>query len=154
MIKLLNSLRVFKIILKILSTISRTKKLNSIIHKTTEFLAFLNMKINKHQPQKNVQNLAKTWINMMPSDSEHLFKIEKLTNDTAYVQIHLECPLKNLDDTRACHNLMNYDRSLMKSVGGNLIVLESQTSSGKNYCRLAIRKINDDVSDLKPAYKE
>ena len=33
-----------------------------------------------------------------------------------------------------------------------LVVLESQSNSGKPYCKLAIRKLNDGVTDLIPAH--
>lgn len=154
MIKLLNSLYVFEIVLKLLSIISKTEKLDFLTNKITRFLALLNVKINRHKEQDSIKSLAETWQNMMPNNSQHLFKIEKLTEDTAYVQIHLECPLRSKGNTLACYKLMNYDRSLMKSIGGKLVILESQANSGKNYCRLAIRKSNQDISDLTPAHKK
>ena len=154
MIKLLNSLYVFEIVLKLLSIISKTEKLDFVTNKITRFLALLNVKINRHKEQDSIKSLAETWQNMMPNDGQHLFKIEKLTEDTAYVQIHLECPLRSKGNTLACYKLMNYDRSLMKSIGGKLVVLESQSNSGKNYCQLAIRKSNQDISDLTPAHKK
>ena len=154
MVKFLNSLYVFEIVLNLLSVVSRTKKLHLLTKKITRFLALLNVKINRHKEQDSIKSLAETWQNMMPTNSKHFFKIEKLTKDTAYVQIHLECPLRSKGNTLACYSLMNYDRSLMKSIGGKLVVLESQTNLGKNYCRLAIRKSNQDISDLTPAHKK
>ncbi|MEM6831190.1 MAG: hypothetical protein AAF551_11810 [Bacteroidota bacterium] len=47
---------------------------------------------------------------------------------------------------------MNYDRALMKNIGGSLTVLESQSNSGQQYCRLAIRKLEDPTDDLLPAH--
>ena len=40
----------------------------------------------------------------------------------------------------------------MKQVGGSLTVLESQSNSGKPYCKLAIRKIDSSTEDLVPAH--
>ena len=86
--------------------------------------------------------------------AKEYFKIDEITEDTAYTKIHLECPLKGTGNVEACYKLMNYDRSLMKAIGGELVVLESQSNSGKNYCRLAIRKQGQDISDLIPAHKK
>lgn len=83
MIKLLNSLYVFEIVLKLLSIISKTEKLDFLTNKITRFLALLNVKINRHKEQDSIKSLAETWQNMMPNNSQHLFKIEKLTQDTA-----------------------------------------------------------------------
>ena len=45
---------------------------------------------------------------------------------------------------------MNVLRSLLKEDGGELAVLESQSNSVKDYCRLAIRKKGDDTRDFVP----
>ena len=50
-------------------------------------------------------------------------------------------------------SMMNYDRTLMEKVGGQLIVLETQANSGKDHCKLAIRKAGEDISDLVPAHE-
>ena len=82
------------------------------------------------------------------------FKVSEITSDTAFTEIHLHCPLRGSGNAEACYKLMNYDRSLMKAVGGELVVLESQSNSGKDYCRLAIRRKGDDTSDLVPAHEQ
>ena len=48
---------------------------------------------------------------------------------------------------------MNYDRKLMRNVGGNLVVLESQSNSGKPFFKLAIIKKELPIDDLVPAHK-
>jgi hypothetical protein len=47
---------------------------------------------------------------------------------------------------------MEYDRYMVKKIGGEFIVLESQSVTGKSYCRVAMRRKNSDTSDLQPAY--
>lgn len=88
----------------------------------------------------------------MPPDGQEFFKIGEYDEKTAFTEIHLHCPLRGTGNVEACHKLMNYDRQLMDQVGGQLIVLESQSNSGKHYCQLAIRKKGDGISDLKAAY--
>ncbi|MEL7123933.1 MAG: hypothetical protein AAFO07_31130 [Bacteroidota bacterium] len=45
-------------------------------------------------------------------------------------------------------------KKYLETAGGQLIVLESQSNSGKNHCRLAIRKVDVLIDDLTPAYKK
>ena len=105
--------------------------------------------------QSSVPELsAEAWQQLMPPDGQEYFKIAEVSADTAYTEIHLHCPLRGSGDVQACYKLMNYDRKLMEKVGGQLIVLESQSNSGESFCKLAIRKKGADVSDLIPAHKK
>jgi len=47
---------------------------------------------------------------------------------------------------------MEFDRALLRSIGGQLVVIESQSNSGEDHCRLAIRRRGDDLSDLEAAH--
>ena len=86
----------------------------------------------------------------MPPNDQELFRITEVTEEAAFAEIHLNCPLRGSGDGQACHALMNYDRLLMKVVGGQLEVLESQATSGKTFCRLAIRKVSGGQSEREP----
>ena len=86
----------------------------------------------------------------MPPNDQELFRITEVTEEAAFAEIHLHCPLRGTGDGQACHALMNYDRSLMKAVGGQLEVLESQATSGKTYCRLAIRRADGSQPEREP----
>lgn len=88
----------------------------------------------------------------MPPDGQKHFKISEIKDDTAYTEIHLHCPLRGSGNAHACYKLMNYDRKLMEAVGGQLVVLESQSNSGEKYCKLAIRKRGESVDDLQQAH--
>ncbi|MEO0338943.1 MAG: hypothetical protein AAF242_06990 [Bacteroidota bacterium] len=118
----------------------------------TNTSAWLNLKLNKPETAKDAQVLAKTWVDLMPPDGRDLFTIDSIEGDTAYVKIYLHCPLRDTGDVKACDHLMNYDRQLMDKVGGHLTVLESQSNSGKPYCRLAIRPKGLPNDDLVPAH--
>ncbi|NMH88922.1 hypothetical protein [Flavivirga algicola] len=109
--------------------------------------------MNKPKYADNVHELAETWKKMMPIDGQDFFKITKVSNDTAYTEIHLHCPLRGTGNAEACYKLMNYDRTLMEEIGGKLVVLESQSNSGKNYCSLAIREKGRNMNDLIQAHK-
>ena len=51
-------------------------------------------------------------------------------------------------------NLWVDDHQLMDKVVDECIVLQSQSNSGNNHCRLAIRPKGADTSDLTPAHKQ
>lgn len=136
----LRSQEVFNRVLKLLAFFAQKKIFDRFTFWATKKNASLNLRLNKPKPVNNVSDLAKSWKKMMPSDGQKFFKIKEITNETAYIEIHLDCPLRGTGNIDACHKLMNYDRSLMKSIGGELTVIESQSNSGKTYCSLEINK--------------
>ena len=87
---------------------------------------------------------------MIPPNDKELFRITEVTEEAAFAEIHLNCPLRGTGDGQACHALMNYDRSLMKAVGGQLEVLESQATSGKTFCRITIRRVDGSQPEREP----
>ncbi len=151
--KFLEKQAVFTATLRVLAAFSRRKSLNGLTRWATTASAKLNLRLNRPAPAQSVGELARTWQSLMPPDGQEYFRIAEVTGDTAYTEIHLACPLRGTGDTAACHRLMNYDRQLMRATGGELIVLESQSNSGKGFCRLAIRRKGQDTSDLRPAHQ-
>ena len=145
---------VFSSTLRVFAFFAKSNLFNGITQWLTTQSANLNVLLNRPKKGKNVKELAKTWQELMPPDGQEYFKIKEITDDTAFTEIHLHCPLRGTGNVEACYKLMNYDRKLMEKTGGQLVVLESQSNSGKNYCRLAIRKQGDDISDLTPAYEQ
>ncbi len=152
--KILEKQWVFDATLKVLAFLARRSIFDGLTHWSTAQTAKLNILLNKPKPSASVQELADTWQQLMPPDGQHFFPIKEVTEDTAYTEIHLHCPLRGSGDAHACYKLMNYDRKLMEKAGGQLIVLESQSNSGKNYCRLAIRRKGAIVNDLVPAHQK
>ncbi|MEM7038259.1 MAG: hypothetical protein AAF570_14845 [Bacteroidota bacterium] len=138
--------------MKLLAFFSKHRFFNGFTRFATRQSARLNLRLNKPKPAQNTTELAKTWQQLMPPDGQEYFKISEVTEDTAYVEIHLHCPLRDTGKVDSCYKLMNYDRTLMDKVGGELVVLESQSNSGKPFCRLAIRAKGQDLSDLVPAH--
>jgi hypothetical protein len=150
---LLHKQRIFVFVLNILGALSRHSVFDDIVQKSTLILAKLNVSVIDPKFPTDVMGLAQQWKAMMPVDGQEFFKITSVTKDTAYTEIHLHCPLRDSGNVRACYKLMNYDRQLMKSIGGQLIVLTSQSNSGQSFCQLAIRKSNQPTTDLTPAHK-
>jgi hypothetical protein len=150
--KLLEKQKVFDITLKLLSLLSKSKLTEKFIVPITTLLARININLNKPRKTRELSKLAEIWKELMPPDGQNNFKVEEINQDTAFVEIHLHCPLRGTGKVNTCYSFMNYDRELMKSVGGSLTVLESQSNSGKPYCKLAIRKIESPTEDLVPAH--
>ncbi|OJJ21503.1 hypothetical protein BKI52_13240 [marine bacterium AO1-C] len=152
--KQLEKLSTFKFTLRIFAFFAKRK----IFTRFTQFLttksAKLNIKLNNPQPATDAKALAKVWQQMMPPDAQDKFTIGKIDQDTdtARVKIGIKCPLRGTGNVEACYKLMNYDRTLMKAVGGELIVEKSQSNSGEGHCILAIRKLGADTSDITPAH--
>ena len=150
MIAWLNSLKTFERTLTLLAAISRHRAFGGLATPLTRALAWLNVRVNGHRPQESLAALGQTWKAMMPPNDQDLFRITEVTEEAAFAEIHLNCPLRGSGDGQACHALMNYDRSLMKAVGGQLEVLESQATSGKACCRLAIRRADGSQPEREP----
>lgn len=150
--KLIEKQYFFNLMLEFLFLISKWETSKKWILSLTSFFARVNLKLNKPTKGDDVQKLAATWKMLMPPDGQDNFKISSITGDTAFVEIHLKCPLRGTGKVQTCHSFMNYDREQVKHIGGNLIVLESQSNSGNNFCKLAIRKSGDIVDDLIPAH--
>ena len=150
MITWLKSLKTFERTLALLASMSRHPVFGRLTQPLTRALAWLNVRVNGHRSQESLVALGETWKAMMPPNDQELFRITEVTEEAAYAEIHLNCPLRGTGDGHACHALMNYDRSLMKAVGGRLEVLESQATSGKTFCRLAIRRADGSQSEGEP----
>ena len=150
MIAWLNSLKTFERTLALLAAIARHQVLGPLAKPLTWVLARLNVRVNGHSSQESLTALGQTWLAMMPLNDQELFRIKEVTDEAAFAEIHLNCPLRGTGDGQTCHALMNYDRSLMKSVGGQLEVLESQATSGKTFCRLAIRRADGGQPEREP----
>lgn len=150
MIVWLNSLKTFKRTLALLAAIARHRVFERLAKPLTRTLAWLNVRVNGHSPQASLTALGQTWMAMMPPNDQELFRITEVTEEVAFAEIHLNCPLRGTGNGQACHALMNYDRSLMKAVGGQLEVLESQATSGKSFCRLAIRRAEGSQPEREP----
>lgn len=150
--KKLKTLAVFQRFLKVYAWFAHRNYLNFITRWLTTTMANFNISLNHPKKSNNLKELAYTWKKLMPADAQHLFKVKSINENTAITEIHIHCPLRGTGNTKACYKLMNYDRQLLKKIGGQLVVLESQSSAEQTFCKLAIRKAGVDISDLKPAH--
>ena len=80
------------------------------------------------------------------------YKLTKIEGDTAYAEVHSECALRGSGDVGACFRMMEYDREIMRKVGGELVILESQASPGRTFCTVAMRRKGASMADFTPAH--
>ncbi len=107
----------------------------------------------KGKRQADLQAMGRKWQRMFPGKTIHT-PITEVTDNTVYAEIHTQCPLRGTGDVQACHRLMAYDRSLLQKMGGQFVVLQSQSNSGQPFCKVAMRKTGADMSDLVEAHKQ
>ena len=101
-------------------------------------LAWTTVRMRKGNKQHATEALALEWQKMFPGGKKTL-PITEVKDDVAYAEIHFPCPLNGTGDGAACHRLMEYDRAMVKRLGGKFEVLESQAVTGKKYCKVAMR---------------
>jgi len=142
--------RRFDGVLKFVGPIARQPVLAPVTKMLMFALAKLTIASRKAEEKASVQDLTKEWLRMFPRET---CSIEKIEGDTGYGLVHANCPLIGTGDVAACYKMMEYDRVLMKKIGGQLTVIESRANSEHtNACRVAIRKNDDNRTDLIPAH--
>ncbi|GBF50296.1 hypothetical protein LPTSP4_18210 [Leptospira ryugenii] len=142
---------VFMSVLRFFGPLSRLKVLSIFVraymHMTARFVSW----VWSAQEKRTVEEIASEWTNQMPKPHS-MFPITKIENGIAHGEIKVHCPLRGTGDPMACYRLMQYDRSLVEALGGELIVLESQSNSGENFCKVAIKKKGTSWKELKTAW--
>jgi hypothetical protein len=94
--------------------------------------------------------LGAAWQRGFPSARQ--VPIRAIDGTTVLADIETPCPLRGSGDTLACWRMMAYDREIALAAGGQFVVLRSQAEPGVAVCRVALRPMGADVSDLVPAH--
>lgn len=102
------------------------------------------------KPATSLAELHQEWSRSAPAMAS--YKLTKIEGDTAYAEVHSECALRGSGDVGACFRMMEYDREIMRKVGGELVILESQASPGRTFCTVAMRKKGSSMADFTPAH--
>lgn len=151
LLKKIYTMTVFMSVLRFFSPLAKLKFLSIFVracmHMTAKFVSWV-WSANQKQ---TIEEIAHEWTNQMPKPHS-MFPITKIENGIAYGEIKVHCPLRDTGNPMACYRLMQYDRSLVDSLGGELIVLESQSNSGKNFCQVAIKKKDASWNNLKSTW--
>lgn len=140
----------FNGVLKLVGPIARKPALAVVTKMLMLGLAKLTIASKKAKKRESTQDLTEEWLRMFPRET---CSIEKVEDETGYGLVHAKCPLVGTGDVAACYKMMEYDRALMRKIGGELTVIESRANPNvKGACRVAIRKLNDRRDDLIPAH--
>ena len=113
-------------------------------------LGGLTLSLKAAKAQADVGSLAREWQRMMPS--RKMVPIVEETADTVVAEIHAVCPYRGSGNVHGCHRMMEYDRKMLETIGGELVVLRSQAEPGVSVCQVALRRKGADLSDLAPAH--
>ena len=98
----------------------------------------------------SIEEVGKEWKRMFPLEIQQLIKTDE---DTVYYETHCWCPLRGSGDVLACYRMMEYDRCMCETLGGQFVVIKSQAEPGNKTCMVAIRKPGKSTDDLIHAHE-
>jgi hypothetical protein len=99
----------------------------------------------------DIEGVGKEWKRMFPL--EQMQKITTVDEDTVYAETHTWCPLRGTGDVQACYRMMEFDRCMLETIGGQFVVLRSQAEPGVKVCEIAIRESGKSTKDLIHAHE-
>ncbi|MFN8435631.1 MAG: hypothetical protein U0V18_16525 [Anaerolineales bacterium] len=143
-------IRIFNALIGFCAVFARVPKLKPISDFLLRRLADFTYWMRNGQQQNDLTGLAKEWQRMFPSRA--FVPIKQVTAETAFAEIHGVCPVTASGDVHACHRLMEYDRHLLKKMGGQFVVLDSKANPTVPICMVAIRMKAQSIADLTPAH--
>lgn len=124
----------------LLGPISRIERLDSLARGMARAMARLTLWANRARPSGTLSGVATEWDRMFRESfpASHLTVIGEAG---AEGEITAPCPLgfTGSGNVRACDRAMEYDREMVRRLGGEFRVIESQATPGVRRCRLAIR---------------
>jgi hypothetical protein len=135
-----------RFMLALLAFLARRPGLQWASDRLTRSLARLTVRSKGLRPTGQVAELGPLWQRSFPSAQQ--VPIESVTDTTLVGQIHTRCPLRGSGDLQACQRMMEFDREVLRQVGGQFVVLQSQASPGVSYCRVAMRLAGQSMADL------
>ena len=107
--------------------------------------------IRRGRPQSGAEEVGAEWHRMFP---KHInMPITRVEGDTVYAEIHEVCPHRGTGNVEGCWRMMEYDRRMLERIGGQLVVLHSQSEPGRSHCELAIRPVGQPIDDLEHAHE-
>ena len=121
---------------KVVAWPNRRPWLQFLSDRLTRSMARVAMRRAGARPAQNLEDLFEQWQRSSPALAD--YRLKKMEGDTIYAEIHSPCALRGSGDVGACHRMMEYDREVMRKVGGQLVVLQSQASPGRAFCQVAL----------------
>ena len=140
----------FKVTSIMVSIPARLKLLSTTKH-LMRFNAKLALLVRRGRRMHDIEKIGNEWKRMFPL--ERMQNITTVNEDTVYAETHTWCPLRGTGDVQACYRMMEFDRCMLETIGGQLVVLQSQAEPGVKVCKIAIRKSGISTKDLIPAHE-
>ena len=103
------------------------------------------------RPADTLEDVFEHWSRAAPALAD--YRLTEFKDETGYANIHTNCALRGSGDVGACHRMMEYDREVMRTIGGEMVVVESQSNSGQSFCRVAFRTAGASMTDFTPAHE-
>jgi hypothetical protein len=138
--------------LSVLAFCARRPALDVLTAALTKGLAIAIVKRKGIGQASSPEELGRLWQRAFPSKKQ--VPIESVVGNTVTAQIHTPCPLHGTGDVRACHRMMQFDREVVARAGGQFVVLQSQATPGRTFCRVVMRMKGESVADLVPAHEQ
>ena len=113
-------------------------------------LGAMTLRIQGGRRQNATKAIGREWQRMFPS--RKMVPIVQEDDTTVIANITAACPLRGTGDTAACYRMMEYDRRMLETIGGQLVVLHSQAEPGRTHCEVAIRAADASMDDLVAAH--
>ncbi len=99
--------------------LSSRSALETSTRRVMRFLGAFTMLLMRAKPQSEIEAVGNEWQRMFPSSDD--IPITKVTDDTVYAEIHIQCGHRGTGNVRGCHRMMEYDRKMLERIGGQLL---------------------------------
>lgn len=159
-------LPVFLAVLWLMGPLARITVLERLVLYCMRTLAGLVAWAHNAAPADSAALLIQEWQRMMPAPRNR-FPIQTFLDEQSGLEkqsgserpdasseqvgvgeIHLHCPLRDSGAARACWRLMEFDRALVARMHGQLVVTDSQATSGKSCCKIEVRMTEQSTASL------
>lgn len=137
--------------LRLLAFFARRPGLEWASNLLTRSLARLTVRSRSIGRATRLAELGPLWQRSFPSSKQ--VPIVSVSDDTVMAEIRTPCPLRGSGDVHACHRMMAFDREVLRSAGGQFVVLESQATPGVTVCRVAMRLQGASLAGLVAAHE-
>jgi hypothetical protein len=146
------SKRVWAPLLELSAWATRTERRGALVGRPLErALGAVTLAAKGAARRSSVGEVAREWQRMMPSP--RMVPIVQEDERTVVAEIRAACPYRGTGNVAGCHRMMEYDRRMLETIGGQLVVLRSQAEPGVTTCLVAIRQAGRDLADLEPAHE-
>ncbi|MBT3981672.1 MAG: hypothetical protein HOE90_09990 [Bacteriovoracaceae bacterium] len=126
----------FNLFLNLLGALSKNPRLQLVSKYTMRAFANLTMLVKRARRANDLEQLGNEWQRMFPS--KKFVPITHHDENKVYAQILGKCPVTASGDLSACHRLMEYDRHILKKIGGEFEVLQSKADPNIEVCLVAM----------------